>query len=147
MVDRQSTKLHTKTRKMMITWLLLQNCVFERKLGFDKMGTFDQNPCLVGENGYPFYQEHTVRGRHRSFLTWSISDCIQKYLNCMKNGEGDTWSRRHLGEVPSISTWDFREISDCPLSRKAQGELRRGVPGHAGTSTGPRSVFIFNPPN
>ena len=60
MVDRESTKLPTKTPKMAITSLLSRNFVFERKWGFDKMGTFGQNPCLFGENGYPFYQEHTV---------------------------------------------------------------------------------------
>ena len=62
MVDRESTKLPTKTPKLAITSLLLKIFVSERKWGFDKMGTFDQNPCLFGENGYPFYQEHTVGG-------------------------------------------------------------------------------------
>ena len=60
-VDRESTKLATKTPKLAITSLLSKNFVFERKWGFDKMGTFGQNPCLFGENGYPFYQEHTVQ--------------------------------------------------------------------------------------
>ena len=61
MVDRESTKLTTKTPKLATTSLLSKNFVFERKWGFDKMGTFGQNPCLFGENGYPFYQERTVR--------------------------------------------------------------------------------------
>ena len=60
MVDLESTKLTTKTPKLAITSLLSKIFVFERKWGFDKMGTFGQNPCLFGENGYPFYQEHTV---------------------------------------------------------------------------------------
>ena len=60
MVGRESTKLPTKTPKMAMTSLLSRNFVFERKWGFDKMGTFGQNPCLFGENGYQFYQEHTV---------------------------------------------------------------------------------------
>ena len=64
MVDRESTKLSTKTPKLAITSLLSKNFVFERKWGFDKMGTFGQNPCLFGENGYPFYQEHTVEQKN-----------------------------------------------------------------------------------
>ena len=52
MVDRESTKLPTKTPKMATTSPLSRTFVFERKWGLDKIVTFGQNPCLFGENGY-----------------------------------------------------------------------------------------------
>ena len=49
-----------KTPKPGTTSGFSRNFVFLIKWEFDKMGSFDQNPCSLERNGIPFYQEGTV---------------------------------------------------------------------------------------
>ena len=50
-----------KTPKPGTTSGFSRNFKFLIKWEFDKMGSFDQNPCSLERNGIPFYQEGTVQ--------------------------------------------------------------------------------------
>ena len=57
-----------KIPKPGITSGFSRNFVFLIKWEFDKMGSFDQNPCSLERNGIPFYQEGTVQYNGLSVL-------------------------------------------------------------------------------